>query len=57
LASKYLGGLSYVLPAAPKDLRTVYVPTAGFAYDSAPWIDIQREWFIQNGFAVEDLIS
>lgn len=55
LASKYASGLSHVLPASPGDLRTVFVPTAGSGFESAPWIVRERAWFAENEFRVDDL--
>lgn len=55
LASKYLGGLTSFLPAYPAELRTVFVPTAGSGYPTAPWIAKERDWFVRNGFSVGDL--
>lgn len=55
LASKHLGGLAHVLPAAPADLRTLFVPTAGSCYESAPWSGEDRDWLVRNGFTVDDL--
>ena len=55
LASKYLSGMSFVLPSDPGDLRTVFVPTAGGADTDAPWIERDREWLATNGFAFSEL--
>ena len=56
LGSKHLGGLSHVLPADPRDLRTVFVPTAGCVYGAAaPWIDARRQWLVRNGFRFDEL--
>ncbi len=55
LASKHLSGLSCVLPRDPGALQTVFVPTAGGAYASAPWIDKDRDWLISNGFVISEL--
>jgi len=55
LGSKHVGGLSHVLPGDPGDLRTVFVPTAGSAYGSAPWIDMRRQWLVRNGFRFDEL--
>lgn len=55
LASQHLRGIVDVLPAAPEDLRTVFVPTAGTAYEDAPWVDDHRSWFRANGFRFAEL--
>ncbi|MGL5824348.1 MAG: Type 1 glutamine amidotransferase-like domain-containing protein [Nocardioides sp.] len=55
LASKRIGGLSRVLPGPPRDLRTVFVPTAGLPYGAAPWIDSRRQWLDAAGFKFEEL--
>ncbi|MGL4339199.1 MAG: Type 1 glutamine amidotransferase-like domain-containing protein [Rhodoglobus sp.] len=55
LASKRIGALSRVLPGAPGDLRTVFVPTAGVPFADAGWLDRRRAWFDMAGFAVEEL--
>jgi len=55
LGSKHVGGLSQVLPGDPQDLRTVFVPTAGSLYESAPWIAARREWLARNGFQIAEL--
>ncbi len=55
LASKHASGLTAFLPGSPCDLRTVFVPTAGLAYEDAPWLDKRREWLGRNGFAFDDL--
>jgi dipeptidase E len=55
LASKHIGGLGEVLPAAPSELRTVFVPTAGVPYAAAPWMDRRRAWLGAAGFAYEEL--
>jgi dipeptidase E len=55
LASKRIGGISHVLPAAPSELRTVFVPTAGVPFNAAPWIDKRRAWLDDAGFRYEEL--
>jgi dipeptidase E len=44
-----------VLTGAPRDLRSVFVPTAGSVYESSPWIDARREWLLHNGFQFDEL--
>ncbi|MGL5823771.1 MAG: Type 1 glutamine amidotransferase-like domain-containing protein [Nocardioides sp.] len=55
LASKRVGGLSHVVPGSPGDLRTVFVPTAGVPFETAPWLSRRREWLASGGFKFEDL--
>ncbi|NUS73445.1 MAG: type 1 glutamine amidotransferase-like domain-containing protein [Corynebacteriales bacterium] len=55
LASKYVSGVAEILDTEPARVRTVFVPTAGSAYDTASWIAVEREWLTRNGFPVEDL--
>jgi dipeptidase E len=55
LASKHASGLSAFLPTSAGDLRTVFVPTAGLAYEEAPWLEKRRDWLRCNGFTFEDL--
>lgn len=55
LASKHLSGLSCVLPRDPEALRTVFIPTAGGAHATGPWIDRDRNWLISNGFVFSEL--
>lgn len=55
LTSKGLGGLSDYLPAAPRNLRLLFVPTASDTYDNPWWLDDDRKSFSAMGFAIDEI--
>lgn len=56
IASQSLDKIAAELPKLPKDLEVLFIPTAAdtYAKDNRPWLDADRDKFIELGFQVED---
>jgi len=54
-ASKTLGKLIPFLQKSPKEMKVAFIPTAADLYLEKPWLETDRQKFVDLGFQVEDV--